>query len=209
LLSVSDTGTGMTKEIQKEIFDPFFTTKEKGKGTGLGLSTVFGIVKQHKGHILVNSESDKGSTFKIYLPCLENPEIQNDSVEIVKDLRGSESILVVDDDATPQKVVVDTLKSLGYTIYEASSGEEALKLFEDISFRVDLVISDIVMSGMNGKYLADRLTEIRPGIKIILMSGYSNIGGGTDKKIGYDFIQKPFTPNFIMNHVRKVLNKKP
>ncbi len=208
VFSVSDTGIGMTKEVQKEIFDPFFTTKEKGKGTGLGLSTVFGIVKQHKGNILVYSELGKGSTFKVYLPCLENEELKHDAEIEIKDLHGSESILIVDDNPTPQKVAGETLKSQGYTIYNASSGEEALELFENKDFNVDLVISDIVMPGIDGNDLADRLSKLRPGIKIVLMSGYSNMAGETDKKTGYDFIQKPFTPNFIMNYVRKVLNKK-
>ena len=208
VVSVSDTGIGMTKEVQKEIFDPFFTTKEKGKGTGLGLSTVFGIVKQHKGNILVYSEIGKGSTFKIYLPCLENEEMMHDAEIEMKDLHGTESILIVDDNPTPQKVASETLKSQGYIVYNASSGEEALELFENKDFNVDLVISDVVMSGIDGNELADRLSEIRPGIKIILMSGYSNMAVETDKKTGYDFIQKPFTPNYIMNYVRKILNKK-
>ncbi len=208
VVSVSDTGIGMTKEVQKEIFDPFFTTKEKGKGTGLGLSTVFGIVKQHKGNILVYSEIGKGSTFKIYLPYLENEELIQDTEIEIKDLRGTESILIVDDNSTPQKVASQTLKSQGYIIYNASSGEDALELFENKDFNVDLVITDIVMPGIDGNDLADRLSEIRPGIKIVLMSGYSNMAEDSDKKNGYDFIQKPFTPNFLMNYVRKILNKK-
>jgi CheY-like chemotaxis protein len=208
VISVKDTGVGMSKDIQKEIFDPFFTTKEKGKGTGLGLSTVFGIVKQHKGHIFVNSEIGKGSVFKVYLPCLKNEELKNDLEKEISDLKGNESILIVDDNPTPRKVAADSLITLGYNIYYASSGEEALSLFDDSNFKVDLVLTDIVMPGIDGRELADRLIEKRPGIKIILMSGYSSSENEKDKNAGYDYIQKPFTPKFIMNYVRKVLNRK-
>jgi PAS domain S-box-containing protein len=210
MLSVVDTGTGMSREVQERIFEPFFTTKEVGKGTGLGLSTVYGIVKQHDGHITVHSEKGQGTTFKIYFPMVNR---EADGINVQKQsklMRGTETVLVVDDEPSIRKLLIQTMQPLGYKLLDASSGEDALKVSDEYPGAIDLLITDVVMPGMNGMQLAETLKHRQPGMSVIFMSGY------TDRAIvqknildrNLILIQKPITPSVVAAKVREVLDKK-
>ncbi len=210
MLSVSDTGAGMTPEVRERIFEPFFTTKEKGKGTGLGLSTAYGIVKQSGGNIWVYSEPGKGTTFKIYLPKVDEP-IEDLKEEVKKkDIpRGSETILIVEDDDEVRKLAVMILEKQGYTVLAASRGIEALHLCERHGSPIGLMLTDVVMPGMDGRELTARLKQVFPGMKVLYMSGYTHNAithhGVLEK--GVDYIQKPFTLEALMIKVREVMDK--
>jgi PAS domain S-box-containing protein len=209
-LTVGDTGTGMSRAIQARIFDPFFTTKGQGRGTGLGLATVYGIVKQSGGEIYVYSEVGQGSTFKIYFPrfILKTEDRPHDVVE-TEPSGGSESILLVEDDSTLRALVARVLKRRGYTVHVAGSGVEALVIASDPALILDAVITDVVMPGMNGRELVEKLLESRPGMGSLLMSGYTDddvlrrgvLQGETA------FLQKPFTPDQLSRKVRAVLDR--
>jgi PAS domain S-box-containing protein len=212
LLAVTDTGVGMDKETQAHVFEPFFTTKEVGRGTGLGLSTVFGIVRQSGGHIWVYSEPGNGTTFKVYLP----PAAADASVAAPgaasaepRVLRGSETILLVEDEEPLRKVVRTILSRNGYRVLEAQSGGDALLICEQHPLPIHLMLSDLVMPRMSGVHLAARLGSIRPGMPALFMSGYT---GGSIVRHGIldadtAFIQKPFTPGSLLRKVRQVLEK--
>jgi PAS domain S-box-containing protein len=208
LLSVSDNGCGMDKDVLHNIFDPFFTTKEVGKGTGLGLATVYGIVKQNKGWINVYSEPGLGTTFKIYLPRVDMVVDVQPVVEEQRPAQGSETVLLVEDDEPILDLGVAILESFGYTILSARSPEQALKLVGEHAGPIHLLITDIVMPGMNGKDLRDRIVVLRPEIRVIFMSGY------TDDVIAHHgildpdihFLQKPFSVNTLTCMVREVLD---
>ena len=209
MLAVTDTGIGMTKEVQAKIFEPFFTTKEKGKGTGLGLSTVYGIVKQSKGNIWVYSEPGKGSTFKIYLPRVEETvRIVEEPEEVAESLQGSETILLVEDEKMVRDIALKILRNYGYTVLCAGDGEEALHICRHHQEPVQLMLTDVVMPGMSGRELAKRLEELHPEMKVLFMSGYTDNAivhnGLLDK--GIAFIPKPFTPVDLARKVREVLN---
>jgi CheY-like chemotaxis protein len=210
MLSVSDTGVGMTPEVRQQVFEPFFTTKEKGKGTGLGLSTVYGIVKQSGGNVWVYSEPGKGTTFKIYLPRVDEPlEELGERVEVKEIPRGTETILVVEDEEDVRKLAVRILERQGYKVLEASQGLDAFLIAEKYEDLIHLLVTDVVMPKISGRELADRIAEIRPEIKVLYMSGY------TDNAIvhhgvlgeGMKFIQKPFTVDGLARKVREVLDK--
>ncbi len=174
-LVVSDTGCGMGGETQSHIFEPFFTTKEQGKGTGLGLATVYGIVKQSGGYIWVYSEPGHGTTFKIYLPKVEAAAESPLYVEQCEELpRGSETILVVEDDASLREVTCEFLQSSGYIVISAGLPEEALRLAKCHNGPIDFLLTDVIMPGMNGRELATRLSELRPGMKVLYVSGYAD-----------------------------------
>ncbi len=210
MLAVSDTGTGMTRDVRSRLFEPFFTTKEKGKGTGLGLSTVYGIVKQSKGNIWVYSEPEKGSTFKIYLPRIKKDSPPPREAEIVKKtFNGSETVLLVEDDEMVTKMVVKVLKKYGYHVFCAPDGEEALRILREQENVIHLVLTDVVMPGMSGGDLADEIRKIIPDLKMLFTSGYTDNAivhhGVLDK--GIPFIQKPFTPDELARKVREVLGK--
>jgi signal transduction histidine kinase/CheY-like chemotaxis protein len=208
MITVTDTGVGIPPEIQDKIFEPFFTTKKRGEGTGLGLSTVYGIVKQHNGHIYVYSEPGRGTTFKIYLPMVEGKAEETGVRESRSMPLGSETILVVDDDASIRHLLRDTLEPLGYSLIEAGSGEDALALLGRTGAQVHLVLTDLIMPGMNGQELLDAIKVNRPAIKSVIMSGY------TDKiviqhgilKTGENFINKPLLPIALANKIREVLD---
>lgn len=209
LLSVTDTGTGMSPEVKERIFEPFFTTKGRGKGTGLGLSTAYGIVQQHNGHIVVRSEPGQGTTFEFYFPLVDR-EVEK-TVEYKQSVlvRGTETVLVVDDEPTILKLVASTLRPLGYNLLEASSGENAMRTGDAYPGSIDLLLTDVVMPGINGAQLADKLRERRPGINVIFMSGYTDdaLGRQSDDDSSLVLIQKPLTPLVIAKKVREALDR--
>ena len=211
LIAVSDTGIGMTEETQVHMFEPFFTTKEKGKGTGLGLATVYGIVKQSGGFIWVYSEVGHGTTFKLYLPRVEEPAERGagPATPPARPSRGSETVLVVEDEAPVRSVARQVLERHGYTVLEAPTAETALDLATRYSGIIHLLLTDVIMPGLNGRELAVRLTSMRPDARVIFMSGY------TDEAVkrhgvlepGSTYLQKPFTPDAVARTVREVLDR--
>lgn len=209
MLAVSDTGTGMSEEIQARIFDPFFTTKEKGKGTGLGLSTVYGIIKQSGGNIWVYSEPGRGTTFKVYLPQIETVAPKTEApVADIPVPGGSETILLVEDEDVVRGLARQILENAGYKILEVACGSEAIRLCGENSPAIDLLLTDVVMPETSGKEVADRLTELQPDLKVLFMSGYTDEAivhhGVLDSNV--QFIQKPFTPAALTRKVREVLD---
>ncbi len=206
-ITVTDTGTGMDEKTRKRIFDPFFTTKEMGRGTGLGLATVYGIIKGHKGMINVYSEPSHGTTFTIYLPASEKEVVKKETAT-GKIARGTETILLVDDEKMVLEVSKELLESLGYRVYAVGSGQEAIDLFMGKRSEIDLVILDMIMPGISGGETFDRLREINPGIKVLLSSGYSLNGEAqTIMDRGCKgFIQKPFQIEKLSQKVREMLD---
>ncbi|MBU4263466.1 MAG: response regulator [Proteobacteria bacterium] len=209
MLAVSDTGMGMDKESMEHIFDPFFTTKELGKGTGLGLSTVYGIVKQHGGSISVYSKKGHGSTFKVYLPKLVEKDAPIEEYEIPPDEMGSgtETILLAEDDELVRALALTMLQSLGYQVLVAQNPHHCVELATGHRGVINLLLTDVVMPGMNGKDLFDQLRLILPELKVLFMSGYtSNVithHGVIDE--GLNFVQKPFTIRTLAKKVRTAL----
>jgi two-component system cell cycle sensor histidine kinase/response regulator CckA len=211
LLTVSDTGSGIPEEVKSHLFEPFFTTKEKGRGTGLGLSTSYGIVKQNHGEILVYSEMGYGTVFKIYLPRVQESVAVDTTIHSErKDYRGTETILVVEDEDGVRKVVVEMLQKQGYHVLAASGGQEAIDLCASNQERIDMLITDVVMPKMSGRELADRIRVMRPSINVLFVSGYTDSAivhhGVLDP--GTDFLQKPFAPEQLAAKVREVLEAK-
>jgi two-component system, cell cycle sensor histidine kinase and response regulator CckA len=212
MLAVTDTGEGIPQEVQSHIFEPFFTTKEVDRGTGLGLATCFGIVKQSNGHIWVYSEPDQGTTFKIYLPRVSNAEtatlFRHRSVELPT---GTETILLVEDEASLRDLSSRMLQLQGYTVLEAGNGDEALRVINKHGENtIDLVVTDVVMPQMGGKVLADKLKILRPNLKILFTSGYTDraiVNNGVLEE-GIDFLQKPFALDVLVRVVREILDKK-
>jgi len=208
LLSVSDTGLGMNEETQSRIFEPFFTTKDKGKGTGLGLSTVYGIVKQSGGYIVTQSEVGRGTTFRIYLPRVEDAEEQGETKRIAAQAAGgSETVLLVEDEESVRELVKLTLSSRGYAVLEAEHGEAGLEVAANHSGVIDILITDVVMPGMGGRALAQEMQRTHPKLKVLYLSGYTEdavIQGVLEA--GTAFLQKPFTLQALSRKVRDVLN---
>jgi PAS domain S-box-containing protein len=208
LLTVSDTGVGMSYETRQNIFEPFFTTKERGRGTGLGLCTVYGIVKQNSGYIDVQSEPGKGAAFSIFLPRIEErPAIREGDESTAARVRGSDTILVVEDHEGVRGLIVGTLELCGFEILEASDGRDALRKAEQHAGTIDLLLTDVIMPGMNGKETAARLVALRPGIKVLFISGYSGelIAHRGVLDAGVDYLPKPFTPDALAAKVREML----
>ena len=208
MLSVTDTGAGMNPELRGKIFEPFFTTKEPGKGTGLGLATVYGIVKQHHGHIHVYSEPDHGTSFKIYLPVVSGEVSEQEISADISMAKGMETILIVDDDESIRSLILDTLQPLGYKTLETSCGSDAIELHQSTKQHIDLVLSDVIMPGMNGRELVEKLSQKQPDIKAILMSGYTDnvISHHGVLEAGYILINKPLFPVALANKIRAVLD---
>jgi CheY-like chemotaxis protein len=208
LLAASDTGIGMDKATQARIFEPFFTTKEKGKGTGLGLSTVFGIVQQCGGSVWVYSEPGRGTAFKVYLPRVDAPLDSSGLSTAPTMLRGTETILLVEDDDRVRAVALGILRKHGYKVVEASNPGEALLRCEDHPGDIHLLLTDVVMPQMSGPELAKRLAKARPHMKILCMSGYTDdavVRHGA-LEAGIAFLQKPFTPPTLTAKIRSVLD---
>jgi two-component system cell cycle sensor histidine kinase/response regulator CckA len=211
VLSVTDTGEGMDKETQLRIFEPFFTTKEKGKGTGLGLSTVYGIIKQSGGYVLVESEPRLGTTFRIYLPRVEDAlEPAGPMGASRSQAIGSETVLLVEDEESVRQLVRETLESKGYKVLEADNGEAALQIVSDYSGKIDMLITDVVMPGMSGRELSARLCASYPQTKVLYLSGYTEDAIVHEGVVDPDtaFLQKPFTLQTLSRKVREVLGER-
>ncbi|HEU5411125.1 MAG TPA: PAS domain S-box protein [Candidatus Acidoferrales bacterium] len=210
LLAVSDTGIGMDAATQAHIFEPFFTTKEKGKGTGLGLATVYGIVKQSGGYIWVYSEPGKGAAFKVYLPrVIKTAEQAAQKPEPRRSGRGSETILLVEDEKGVRELAREYLTEAGYIVLEAENAEQALRVARESTAKIDLLFTDVVMAGISGRQLAEQMQQLRPGLRVLYMSGY------TDEAIvhhgilgrGMALLQKPFTLNSLALKIRETLDQ--
>jgi PAS domain S-box-containing protein len=208
-LSVRDTGCGMSREIQAQIFEPFFTTKEQGKGTGLGLSTVYGIVKQHDGYISIESEPGRGAAFTTYLPRVEAAADPEDTEPALPAARGSETILLVEDDDSARDLVRQILTKSGYQVMEEASGPKALARCAGAEGSIHLLLTDVVMPELSGPELARRLAPLRPQMKVLYISGYTDDALGQHGALdrGIALLQKPFTPEALAAKVREVLDQ--
>lgn len=209
MLSVRDTGTAMSREIMSRIFEPFFTTKGLAKGSGLGLASVYGIIKGHNGYIEVESEPGKGTTFSIYLPAIVEL-IQETETTPKEFLMGKETVLLVDDVEMVLETGEEILARLGYMVISAGSGSKAIKLFMEHKMRIDVVLLDMVMPEIGGGKVFDRIKKLRPDIKFLLTSGYSQDGEASEilKRGCNGFIQKPFRTMDISRKLREILDKK-
>jgi hypothetical protein len=209
VLAVSDTGTGIPKEMLPHLFEPFYTTKGEGKGTGLGLATVHGIAKQSNGFITVASKAGDGTTFRVYLPRVEERAPGPSDSQIIVSVWGSETVLLAEDDGTVRLLVREALRAHGYRVLDAKDALEALRLAEREKDRIDLLLTDMVMPGMKGRELAISLRARYPGLKVLYMSGYTDDAALIRGKLeaGEAFIPKPFLPNEILSKVRKMLLK--
>jgi len=213
LLTVTDTGTGMNAYVKQHLFEPFFTTKEQGKGTGLGLATCYGIVQQLNGHIVVDSEEGHGARFRVFLPKVDAPAQPVTRIEDAPQVpRGSETVLLVEDEPLVRQIAENALTDQGYHVLEAENGEEALRVAtghnaDDIA----LVLTDVVMPRMGGRELSEKLREARPGIRVLYMSGYaaSTIDEQDVVEPGTAFLRKPFTLAEMLRKVRDVLDDQP
>jgi two-component system cell cycle sensor histidine kinase/response regulator CckA len=201
-LAVSDTGCGMSQETVAQIFQPFFTTKEEGKGTGLGLAIAYGVVKQNSGFVKVESEVGRGSKFNIFLPEATKQGATAISPSGISDLnrRRSGTVLIVEDEPSLRALVRESLLLSGYKVLEAGDGEEALMVMDTYSAKIDLVISDVVMPRMGGLELAEKLSTVRPNMRVLLTSGYTDRLSDLEKS-KRPLLQKPFTPDQLLNAV--------
>lgn len=209
LITFADTGTGMDEETKKRIFEPFFTTKEVGKGTGLGLSTVYGIIKQHDGYINVDSELDKGTVFKIYLPLTEEPAKELRPIEVAPPKGGKETVLLAEDDEEVRKITKIILEESGYRVIEAVDGEDAVKRFIENRDMIQLIILDMVMPKKSGRDAYEEIRRIRPDVKVILLSGYSEdmIRAKGAPEEGLNIASKPIAPTELLRWMREVMEK--
>jgi CheY-like chemotaxis protein len=211
MLLVSDTGHGMSPEVKARLFEPFFTTKPATQNTGLGLATVYGIVVQSGGYIWVDSEPERGTTFKICLPRVEpEDELIQIPLEPSRPGRGCEHILLVEDEDAVRSVAARVLLNQGYTVIQARNGKEALDLLSELGDSIDLVLTDVVMPDMGGLALAEKLKAERPGLRLLYMSGYSEADKLQPGMSNFQtpFLQKPFSAENLTLKVREVLDLK-
>jgi CheY-like chemotaxis protein len=214
MLAVSDTGMGMTPETVAHIFEPFYTTKESGRGTGLGLSTVYGIVKQSGGYIWVYSELGRGSSFKVYLPRVEQaPETLPAAQPATGEQTGSETVLLVEDQPQVRELARMALSEKGYTVLATLNPEDAESACAKHETEIHLLLTDMILPGISGRELAKRLTARRPKMRVLYMSGYTfsimaqGAAQGGMLEDGMAFLQKPFTPSALTDKVREVLDR--
>jgi CheY-like chemotaxis protein len=205
--SVQDTGVGIEPEALSKIFEPFFTTKEAGQGTGLGLATVYGIIQQSGGEIRVESELGTGSTFTVYLPQVNEDLDPPEPAAVARDLRGDETVLLVEDSETVRKLVKRSLENHGYTVIDATSGIDGLRRAKRHDGEIHLLITDVVLPKLNGPELARRLHETRPGTKVVYISGFSDDALFQHGIVASDIalVQKPFAPPVLLHELRRVL----
>jgi CheY-like chemotaxis protein len=210
MLTVCDTGIGIDDNTLEHIFEPFFTTKDPGKGTGLGLSTVHGIVKQHGGIINVRSEKNQGTTFEVFIPQADDAALGRARVISVRDpmARGVETILVAEDNELVRALSCNMLESLGYSVLSTDNVNECLRLAQDHRGSINLLLTDVIMPGMNGKELFEILSRVRPRLKVLFMSGYTSdvIGQHGVLGAGMNYIQKPFSLHALSEKVRQALD---
>jgi two-component system cell cycle sensor histidine kinase/response regulator CckA len=207
MIAVSDTGVGMDAVTRARIFEPFFTTKEQGKGSGLGLATVYGMVKQSGGYIWVESEPGRGATFKAYLPVTPLPPGTQSPARDAGEPVGSETVLLVEDEDAVRALAREVLRRHGYVVLEARDGVDALRVAERHADEIDLLVADVVMPHMSGRELAERLATVRPAMKILFMSGYTDHAlVHDDVTLNAAFLQKPFTPEVFARRVRRILD---
>jgi two-component system, cell cycle sensor histidine kinase and response regulator CckA len=209
-LRVSDTGMGMDAQTQAHLFEPFFTTKETGQGTGLGLATCYGVVKQHAGHITCRSELGKGTTFDIYLPCIDEMPDQRRGRATPPELpRGDERVLLVEDEAMVRTVIARALCDLGYTTVALSNGEEALRYVQTHpQERFDLLLTDVVMPRLSGEQLAKQLSADDPALKVLFISGYTDSAKHMQSRLQAEqlVLTKPFVPSLLARQLRAALD---
>jgi len=209
MLAVTDTGHGMDAETQARAFEPFFTTKEKGKGTGLGLATVYGIVKQSNGYITIDSEPGQGACIRIYLPRVEAPTDATAEPHAAPAVHGGrETVLVVEDQEDVRDLALEFLRSQGYAVLQASNGMEALEIAGRHRGRIDLLMTDVIMPGITGRELAQRLAVSRPETRVLYVSGYTEeaIGQHGVLEPGTEFLAKPFSRNALARKLREILD---
>jgi CheY-like chemotaxis protein len=208
-MTISDTGVGIPKEVLDKIYEPFFTTKERGKGTGLGLSMVYGVVKEHKGYISVQSELNQGTAFTVYLPAARI-EVKEDRAHKLPSVSGTETVLVVDDEQDILQAIQDALTSHGYKVFAVGDPITGAGIFKKLAGEIDLVITDIVMPGLNGKELIGQIKAVNPDVKVLAISGYTKYVAPKDE-IGEinGFLQKPFESYYLLSVVRRILDARP
>jgi CheY-like chemotaxis protein len=208
-ISVTDSGVGMDEETRQKIFEPFFTTKEVDKGTGLGLSVIYGIIKQHDGFIDVYSEPGKGTKFKIYLPQIKAGIKEAAKTELFSVEKGTETVLVAEDNESVRRLIKDILQQYGYKVIEAGDGEEAIENYKEQEEEIDLLLLDVIMPKRNGKEVYEEIKGMKPDVKALFLSGYSEDllqkKGVLEK--GINFIFKPVAVNDLLRKVRGVLDK--
>lgn len=207
VLAVSDDGTGMSSETEARIFEPFFTTKPAGKGTGLGLSTVYGIVKQSEGYIWVYSELGRGTTFKVYLPRIDEQAAAHHEEVAASVPRGTETVLLVEDDSALRDLLRDVLEEHGYTVLATADGTHALETARGHAGRIDLLVTDVVMPGLAGPKVAEQITQVRPEVKVVYLSGYSEGAVATLGQLGPGavLLSKPFAADTLLRTIHKTL----
>jgi CheY-like chemotaxis protein len=211
MLIVSDTGVGMSREATEHIFEPFFTTKPPGKGTGLGLATVCGILRQTGAHISVESELERGSTFRVYFPAIEDEpaKAKAEAAASAEGSGGDESILVCEDEEPVRRLTCKVLRTAGYTVLEAEHGRHALEVAAGHHGPIHLLVSDVIMRELNGRKLSQEMIRTHPGLRVMFISGYTDNVLDSDVSLGkgMDFLQKPFSPTALLQRVRKLLDQ--
>jgi CheY-like chemotaxis protein len=208
LISVADTGMGMSQETAEKIFEPFFTTKEEGKGTGLGLSIVHGVITQHSGHIEVQSEPGHGTIFRMYLPLAAYKRERARVPATHRSQGGSETVLVAEDNEPVRILVRNILSEYGYTVVESGDGEEAVEKFRDRVNHVHLLLLDVILPKIDGKSVYEEIRKIKPDIKVVFMSGYTTdiVQNHGIFENEFNFIQKPVMPHVLLSKIRNVLD---